>query len=210
MREPKESSAERLSGEIGALLARLVSRDRGRELRLWDDLGQRRRLRQPEEDEERALDECGGDDLRERQRTEREHERDAAERESTARVGDEHGSLPVPAIDERSRRQVEEDVGKGLREADDSRSRRRVCQRQYEQRVSDATDACAERRDDLPRPQQVEVAVATERLELLLGRAQRRRRPLRARSIWRRICRFISAGTSVCSAAASRYASRSP
>src|ERR671937_2974220 len=184
MREPKESSAERLSGEIGALLARLVSRDRSRELRLWDDLGQRRRLRQPKEDEERALDERSGDDLRERQRTERKHERDAAERERTAGIGDEHGSLAVPAIDERPRGQVEENVGKGLRETDDSRSRRGVCQRQYEQRVGDSTDPRTQRRDDLPRPQQVEVAVATERLELLPGRAQRRRGPLRARFLW--------------------------
>src|SRR5919201_669398 len=83
-------------------------------------------------------------------------------------------------------------------------------QRQDEQRVRDARDARTESRHGLPDPEQHEVAVAAKRRELRLGLTQRRRRPLRARSSWRRICRFISVGSaSVCSPAASRYARRS-
>src|SRR5439155_23655244 len=65
--DPEEHTTQRLASEIRALNARLVLGDGGRQLLLRDDLRQRRRLREAEEDEEGPLDERDGNDLRERQ-----------------------------------------------------------------------------------------------------------------------------------------------
>ena len=177
--DAEQSAAERLSHEIGALDARLVLRDRGRQLLLRDDLRERRRLRQAEEDEQRPFDERDDDDLCERELVECERDREAPERERASSVGDDHRALAVPAVDERSGRKVEEDVGQRLREPDDAGLRRRARLGEDEQRIGDAGDAGTDRGDDLPAPQHYEVAVTPER------RVSYRRRPFLARSIWR-------------------------
>jgi hypothetical protein len=160
--DPEERSAQGLAHEIGPLHACLVLGDGSRQLLLRNDLGQRGGFRQAEEDEERAFDERDDHDLRERERSEGEDEREASERERATSVGYEHDPLAVPAIDEGARGQVEDHVREGLREADDPGLRRRVRERKDEQGIGDARDARADRRDDLPAPEQDEVPVPPE------------------------------------------------
>ena len=120
-------------------------------------------LGQPEEHEQRSLDERDRDDLDECQRSDSERQRKAAERERTSGLRDEHHALPVPAVDERAGGKVEQHEGQRLREADDPRLCRRMRERQDEQRIRDAGDARPQRRDDLSRPEQDEVAVPPQR-----------------------------------------------
>jgi hypothetical protein len=62
--------------------------------------------------------------LRECEAVECEDQREAADREGAARVGDEHDALAIPAVDQRAGRKVEEHVRQRLHEADDARLRR--------------------------------------------------------------------------------------
>ena len=179
--EPEERSAQRLADEVGALDPGLVLGDRGRQLLLRNDLRQRRRLREGEEHEQRALDERDGEDLRERERVCRQCERETPQRDRSPRVGDQHHALAVPAVDQRAGRKVEEHVREGLGEPDEARPRGRVRLREHEERKRHAGDARPDGGDDLPAPEQDEVAVTPERS----GRY--RRRPFLARSSWRRI-----------------------
>jgi hypothetical protein len=87
---------------------------------LGDDLRKRGRFRQAEEDEPGSFDERDDDDVRQRERAERERDPEAAERGGAGGVGGEHDALAVPAIDQRACRQIEKHVGKRLREADDA------------------------------------------------------------------------------------------
>src|SRR5205085_12378066 len=119
--EAKEQAAERLAPQFRALLARLVLSDRRRQLLARDDAGQSRRLGEAEEDEERSFDERDDDDLRQGRGPGRERDGDAPERERASRLGDEHDPLPVPAVDQRARREVEQHERERLREADEPR-----------------------------------------------------------------------------------------
>lgn len=73
-----------------------------------------------EHDRQRPLDRRDRDQLREGERSEEERQGDARERGSPKRVAGDHGLLPVPAVDERSRGELEEDVRNPARETRDA------------------------------------------------------------------------------------------
>ena len=138
-------------------------RDCGRHLLVRHDLGQRGGLRQREEHEQCAFEERDGEDLGERERMRREGNRETAERDGPTRVGNQHHTLAVPAVDQRAGWKVEEHVGERLSEPDDPGLRRRMRLRQNEQRKGHARDARPDRGDDLPAPEQDEVAITPKR-----------------------------------------------
>ena len=156
--EREEEAAEGLADDACALLPRLVLRDRLRQLLSRHDLRERGRLRRREEQPERSLDERDDDDLRERQRAGEERDPDARECERAQRVGDEHDPLAVAAIDGDARGKREQ-VRQHVREADEPGFRRRVRRREDEQWKREPADLGADRRDDLARPEDREVAV---------------------------------------------------
>jgi hypothetical protein len=109
-------------------------------LLLRHDLRQRRRLRNAEEHRSAPLDERHDDDVREGKLVDRQRERDAAEGHGPHRVGREHDPLAVQTVDQRARRQVDDEVRHRLGEADDSSLGRRIRQRQDEQRKRESAD----------------------------------------------------------------------
>jgi hypothetical protein len=160
--DPEQQAAERLAGEVGALVPRLVLGDGLGELRLGDHVGQRCRLGELEEDVQAPLDEGDQRDLEQRQPVQRQGDGDAAQRQGAAAVGGEHHPLAVPAVDQRSRGQVQQQERQGLREADHPSLGRRAGQGQHQQGIGERGDARADGRDHLPAPQQEEVAIATQ------------------------------------------------
>src|SRR5579884_1121134 len=162
-RDAEERPAERRRRELNGRDPRLLAGGGPRKLRRRDDRTQRAGLRDVEQGEERSLDERDGDDLAKRGGVQRERRDEAADREGTAAVGEEHQPPPVPAVGGEPRGHREEHVREELCEADDARLRRRPREREDEQRVRDPRRFGAERRERLADLQQDEVAVAAKR-----------------------------------------------
>jgi hypothetical protein len=161
--DPEQHPADRLPGQLGTLHPGLVLGQRGRQLAARHHVRQRRVLGELEEDEQRAVDEHGQQDVRQRQPAGQQRRHDGGQRDRPSGVGDQHHLLAVPPVDQRARGQVADQERQRLREADQPGDRRRTGARQHQQRVRQRRDPDADRGHHLPGPQQHEVAVAPQR-----------------------------------------------
>jgi hypothetical protein len=87
----------------------------------WDELLERARVCDVQEDERSPLDEDGGEQMSQREAAGGESRADAQHRDARRSVGDEHDGLAVDPIDQRSRRKREHEPRHGAREAERSR-----------------------------------------------------------------------------------------
>jgi hypothetical protein len=83
--------------------------------------------------------------------------------QTSGSVADDHQSFSVPPIHERAGRKRQDEERERRGELRDPGLGRRARDREDEERDRDVGDPCPEIGEDLPAPEQVEVAVAAER-----------------------------------------------
>ena len=103
------------------------------------------------------------EDLPERRPVEGNRRREASHGEHAHAVGEDHQAPAVPAIGREPRGQREDRPGQASRKGDDARFRRRVGDREHEQRIRDRGRLCSGARQQLSRLQEHEVAIASQR-----------------------------------------------
>ncbi len=177
-RHAEERTAQRRTEERHRAAGHLVLRRGGGQLRLGHHTGQRRRLRQAEEDIQRAFDQRDEIELRQRQPTQRQRlptqrqrQWDAAQRQRPSGVAEHHGPLAVPAVDERAGGQTQQQIGQRAQRSGEAGLGGRMSEAQHEQRKGQHCGLAAHRRDGLAAPQEQVVAIAPKWLRRG-GRAQ--------------------------------------
>ena len=139
-----------LSGGLRELVGRHHARQRG-------DLGD------VEEHEQAAFEERGDVELPDRQHLEPERQGDAEDGQCAADVAEDHDALAVPAVDERARRQREQEVRQMPERGRDACRGWRAREREDQQRINDRRRGRAERRHHLPAPEQHVVPIPEQR-----------------------------------------------
>ena len=183
--EREERPAERRPGEHHRRAARPDDAHGCRQLLPRHDGAERSGVSGVEEDGARALDEGDDHDLPERHAVEEDRRGQSRDRERSHPVGRDHQPLAVPAVGRDACRQAEEAVREEPGEADDPGLRRRVGDREDEQRIRDRGHLRAERREQPPAQQQHEIPVPP----------QRGRRCQRSRCCWRSARSTYPSGT---------------
>jgi len=161
--DTEERAAERRSGESHDRHARLHgARGRGH-LAWWHDRAHRAVRRDAEERRSGSFHECHAGDEPDRKAAVQDRGGERRDRNRLHDVGGEHHALAVPAVRGNAREQAEHRRREKIREADDPGLRRRVGEREHEQRIGNRSRLRPGRREQLAGLQQDEVPVTAER-----------------------------------------------
>jgi hypothetical protein len=143
--ETEQPAAERGPGDADGRHARLLGAGGARQLDRGNDRAQRASRGGSEERRADALDEGHDRDPPERDSVEQGRGREPGDRERPHAVGRDHHQLAVVAVGRDPREQAEERERHNPRERDEAGLRRRLRQRQHEQRVGDRRRPAASR-----------------------------------------------------------------
>ncbi len=88
--------------------------------------------------------------------------RDTAQSNCAARIAQNHDALAIPAINQRPGGQDEEREGQASQGTNQPGLRRRMCEREYQQRKGQLRNERSHRGDDLAAPQQHVIAIAPQ------------------------------------------------
>jgi hypothetical protein len=116
-----------------------------------------------EQHPERRLEERDEQDVRVPEVTKGEREREQARVDDAPEVAGHEDRAAAQPVDERPRRQAQDERGRGKHGADRAGFDRRAGDRQHDDRVRERRHADAEVRDRLPEPERSELAVVSER-----------------------------------------------
>ncbi|EFF88805.1 pyoverdine sidechain peptide synthetase III, L-Thr-L-Ser component, partial [Streptomyces sp. e14] len=164
--QAEEHAAQRLAQHRGAARPRLVAGERGGELGGVHHVGDGRRGGDPEAHRQRALGEPDREHVRQREPVQQQGRRHAADGRTAQHIAGDHRPPPVPAVDQRSGRQLEQQLRQQGDEAGEPGVGRGAGQREDQQRVGHAGGVGAQARDRRRLPQQDEVSVAQQRLDI--------------------------------------------